>query len=123
MLVNTSGTNQLKFISREIDLTLPIEFNCYIRNHSTNEVDEVAITPSLDSTGDYFTAELTYDFTEGNYYTLIITYLRNSKNEVMSKINLYCTDQTINQDVNENYTINDGEYVEPEQTSNDYIFI
>lgn len=59
--------------------------------------------------------------TEGRFYELTIK--DNSNNDVIYRDKVFCTDQTIDQDTNNYYSINSGQYTEEQSYDNDYIII
>lgn len=58
---------------------------------------------------------------EGRYYDLSIK--DNSNNNIIYKDKVFCTDQTINQDTNNYYSVNTNQYVTEDSYDNDYIII
>jgi hypothetical protein len=58
---------------------------------------------------------------EGRYYDLSIK--DNSNNNIIYKDKIFCTDQTINQDTNNYYSVNTNQYVTEDSYDNDYIII
>lgn len=67
----------------------------------------------------YIVANLS--LTEGRFYELTIK--DNSNNDVIYRDKVFCTDQTIDQDTNNYYSINSGQYTEEQSYDNDYIII
>ena len=80
-----------------------------ITNETSGEATTYAITPTV--TSYYLTITDIVDLKEGNFYTLKVL----NGSEIVYRDKIYCTNQVI-----ENYTINNGEYVE-NTTDNDYI--
>lgn len=60
-----------------------------------------------------------FNLVEGRFYDLLIT---DGTNPIY-KDKIFCTDQTIDQDTNEYYSVNDGQYTEEQSYDNDYIII
>ena len=60
-----------------------------------------------------------FDLTESNYYTFTIS---DSVGELYKGV-IFCTDQTVDQDTNSYYTVNEGEYVSSTTFDNDYIIL
>jgi len=60
-----------------------------------------------------------FDLTESNYYTFTIS---DSVGELYKGV-IFCTDQTIDQDNNNYYSVNSGEYVSDASYDNDYIIL
>lgn len=72
--------------------------------------------------GDYIKGEVSFsNLKEDRFYTLRIK--RNSDNQVLYKDKLFVTDQTLDQVNNDLYSINEGQYVEQETSTNDYIIL
>jgi hypothetical protein len=57
--------------------------------------------------------------TEGRFYDLTI----KEGSSVIFKDKVFCTDQTIDQDTNNYYSVNDGEYTSDTTYDNDYIIL
>lgn len=60
-----------------------------------------------------------YALIEGRFYDLTIV----SAGEVIYKDKVFCTDQTIDQDTNSYYSVNDSVYTTENSYDNDYIII
>jgi hypothetical protein len=60
-----------------------------------------------------------YALIEGRFYDLTIV----SSGEVIYKDKVFCTDQTVDQDTNNYYSVNDGVYTTENTYDNDYIII
>ena len=60
-----------------------------------------------------------YALVEGRFYDLTIV----SAGEVIYKDKVFCTDQTIDQDTNSYYSVNDSVYTTENSYDNDYIII
>lgn len=60
-----------------------------------------------------------FDLKESTYYTLTIS---DTEGELYRGV-IFCTDQTINQDTNDYYSVNSGEYVSDTSYDNDYIIL
>ena len=71
--------------------------------------------------GGYLYITVNLALTEGRFYDLTIK--DNSDSSVIYKDKIFCTDQTIDQDTNNYYSVNKNEYVEEETYDNDYIII
>lgn len=67
----------------------------------------------------YLTISFPFTLTEGNYYVLKLN--DSDGNIYIGKI--FCTDQTVDQDTNNYYSINSGEYVSDTTYDNDYIIL
>lgn len=57
---------------------------------------------------------------KGQFVDVNIVALDNTEYKLVYRGRLFCTDQTIDQSVNDTYSVNQGEYTEHEST-NDYI--
>ena len=57
---------------------------------------------------------------KGQFVDVSIVALDNTEYKLVYRGRLFCTDQTIDQSVNDTYSVNQGEYTEHEST-NDYI--
>ena len=60
-----------------------------------------------------------YALVEGRFYDLTIA----SSGEVIYKDKVFCTDQTVDQDTNNYYSVNDSVYTTENSYDNDYIII
>lgn len=60
-----------------------------------------------------------YALVEGRFYDLTIA----SSGEVIYKDKVFCTDQTVDQDTNSYYSVNDSVYTTENSYDNDYIII
>jgi|TARA_R110000803_G_scaffold29041_3_gene66586 hypothetical protein len=110
-----------------------------IRDESTNEEICVLTTGSLwntntldwqlanydweDEVGIVITNDIMYitmnlDLLEGRFYDLKIS---NTSGTVIFRDKIFCTDQTIDQETNNYYDMNQGLYIENTSGNNDYI--
>jgi len=110
-----------------------------IRDESTNEVICVLTTGQLwntntfqwqlanydweDEAGIVITNDLMYitmnlNLIEGRFYDIKIS---NNSGTVIFRDKIFCTDQTINQETNNYYDMNAGQYIENTSGNNDYI--
>lgn len=138
--VTTSGVQVIKFIPRQFSENLSVE----IRDDSTNETNVLPFQVSIwnladynweaanfnwetDNTaaivGDYIQLSFEYDFVEGRFYDITVTDTADADLPIIYKDKLFCTDQTVNQETNEYYSVNEGEYVTYNSNDNDYIII
>ena len=118
VFTTSTGNQNLYFIPR-IYLTSGITLTL------TDDItlDDVTNTSAtFTREGDYIKGVVAFsDLKEDRFYTLRVK--RDSDNEVLYKDKLFVTNQTIDQ-VNGNlYSINNGEYIEQETSSNDYIVL
>tara|TARA_R110000851_G_scaffold111654_1_gene235244 strand:+ start:345 stop:764 length:420 start_codon:yes stop_codon:yes gene_type:complete len=137
MIVLTTSTNPQTFniIPREYVTDAEI---C-IRDESTNNQNCVTTTGALwntntiewqlanyeweDEVGIVITNDLVYitmnlNLVEGRFYDLKIS---NTSGTVIFRDKIFCTDQTIDQETNNYYDINQGLYIENTSGNNDYI--
>lgn len=110
-----------------------------IRDESTNEVICVLTTGQLwntntfqwqlanydweDEAGIVITNDLMYitmnlNLIEGRFYDIKIS---NNSGTVIFRDKIFCTDQTIDQETNNYYDMNAGQYIENTSGNNDYI--
>lgn len=81
--------------------------------------DATNITESKGITTIEFSFE--QDLVEGRFYSLTIENF--AQTDIYYKGLVFCTDQTIDQDTNNYYSVNDGEYVSETSYDNDYIIL
>lgn len=139
ILTTSTGEQTLQVIPREY----PDEITLTLRDDSTNtevsyslenqewqdyndewEVanfnwDDSGVSFYEDNGYLYIVVEL--GLVEGRYYDLSIK--DNSNNNIIYKDKVFCTDQTINQDTNNYYSVNTNQYVTEDSYDNDYIII
>lgn len=88
-----------------------------LRDDSTNE--ETTEVVSLTKTGEYLSLEHSFSLIEGRFYDFRI----EISNDIVYRDKIFCTDQDINQNVNDYYSVNEGEYTSESSFDNDYIII
>ena len=88
-----------------------------IRDDSTNA--EVTYSVSTTTDKNYLVLSQALALTEGRFYDLTI----KEGSSVIFKDKVFCTDQTIDQDTNNYYSVNDGEYTSDTTYDNDYIIL
>ena len=88
-----------------------------LRDESTNE--ETTEVVSLTKTGEYLSLEHSFSLIEGRFYDFRI----EISNDIVYRDKIFCTDQDINQNVNDYYSVNEGEYTSESSFDNDYIII
>ena len=136
ILTTSTGDQTIRIIPR----SYPDDVTLVLRDDSTNtetiytlesmeweNTDEEwqAVNLNWNDAGGYFEENgylvITnqYNLVEGRYYDLTI----KEGNNVLYKDKIFCTDQTINQQVNSYYTINDNVYTTENTYDNDYIII
>jgi hypothetical protein len=97
------------FIPRDYNITSSVNF----RDDQTNEV--VAYTPTIEKVNDYIKITGVFNLIEGRFYDVTID------NKTIEKV--FCTNQPINQNSNEQYSVNKNVYTTDNSYSNDYIII
>jgi len=120
ILTTSAGDQDLKVVLRSDVTFARVSFQDKSEgsefSDNTNTISQsrgvTTITVSLDSE----------DLVEGRFYSFTIDDLNNS-NAVVYRGLAFCTDQTIDQDTNDYYSVNDGEYVSDTSYDNDYIII
>lgn len=112
-VLTTSPSNQtLKIIPREYVSTVTLK----LRDDSTNEVTTATVSTTTDK--DYMVISYTFSLVEGHFYDLTIL----SGSDVIYLDRVFCTDQTIDQDTNNYYSVNKNEYVS-KSGNNDFIIL
>lgn len=122
-ILTPTGSQTIKLIPRELD---SLYYTFKLVDKSTNE----DVTPSglglTKSKGVFtFTTDaFSKSLQEGRFYTLLVStgLSYNDANNVYKGL-AFCTAQTIDQDTNNYYSVNDGEYVSETSYDNDYIII
>ena len=136
ILTTSTGDQTIRIIPR----SYPDDVTLVLRDDSTNtetiytldsmeweNTDEEwqAVNLNWNDAGGYFEENgylvITnqYNLVEGRYYDLTI----KEGNTVLYKDKIFCTDQTIDQETNSYYTINDNVYTTEDTYDNDYIII
>jgi len=88
-----------------------------LRDDSTNA--DVTYSVSTTTDKNYLVLSQALSLTEGRFYDLTI----KEGTSVIYKDKVFCTDQTVDQDTNNYYSVNDGEYVSDTSYDNDYIIL
>lgn len=121
-ILTPTGSQTIKFIPRTTD---SVYYTFKLVDKSTNE----DITPSglSLSKGDVFTftvSSFSESLKESRFYTLLVStgLSYNEANNVYKGL-AFCSAQTIDQDTNNYYSVNDGEYVSETSYDNDYIIL
>ena len=112
VLTTSTDAQTLKIIPRTYVSSVTLK----IRDDSTNEVTTAVVSATTDK--NYLTLSYAFNLKEGRFYDLTIL---NGSN-VIYLDRVFCTDQTINQDTNDYYSVNKNEYVS-ENGNNDYIVL
>jgi len=88
-----------------------------LRDDSTNA--EVTYSVSTTTDKNYLVLSQALALVEGRFYDLTI----KEGADIIYKDKVFCTDQTIDQDANDYYSVNDNEYVSDASYDNDYIIL
>jgi hypothetical protein len=88
-----------------------------LRDDSTNTETSNVVT--LGKTGEYMSLEHSFSLTEGRYYDFRI----EISGEIVYRDKIFCTDQDIDQETNDYYSVNEGEYTSENSFDNDYIIL
>lgn len=113
VLTTSTSAQTITFIPREYIDSVTL----YLRNESTN----TSTTETVSLTHDKGVSTLSNEFslTEGIYYEFKIL----NGTEVLYYDKIFCTDQTIDQETNNYYSVNKNQYVTEDSYDNDYIII
>lgn len=112
VLTTSTDAQTIKVIPREYVGTVTLK----LRDDSTNRVTTAVVEAITDK--NYLSVSYAFNLKEGRYYDL--TLLNGSNVIYLDRI--FCTNQTINQDTNDYYSVNKNEYVS-ENGNNDYIVL
>lgn len=136
ILTTSTGEQTIRIIPR----SYPDDVTLILRDDSTNEIvtytldsmewentDEVwnAVDLNWNDAGGYFEEDgylvinNQYNLVEGRFYDLTI----KEGSVVIYKDKIFCTDQTIDQETNNYYSINENVYTTEDSYDNDYIII
>lgn len=88
-----------------------------LRDDSTNA--EVTYSVSTTTDKNYLVLSQALALVEGRFYDLTI----KEGTDIIYKDKVFCTDQTVDQDTNNYYSVNDNEYVSDSSYDNDYIIL
>ena len=114
-LIQTNGNKTFKIIPREFSVgTLTIK----LTSESTNIPIIITTTSSINKNYLEFAAVFG-TLIEGQFYILEVS----NPAQIIYKDKVFCTDQTIDQDTNNYYSVNDGEYTSDTTYDNDYIIL
>ena len=123
-LTTSASSQTIKIIPRSYVTT---STTLKVRDDSLNEEFSFTVTPTVD--GNYLSISNEYTSSgnsilkEGRTYDLE---LFDTSSNIIYKDKIFCTDQTVNQNSNDYYSINDGEYTYDETAGshdNDYIIV
>ncbi len=115
--LSTSALSQtLKIIPRSYASTI----NMILRDDSTNtSTTYSAISTTTDKNYLVIAQALSPVLVEGRFYDMTI----KEGTDIIYKDKIFCTDQTVNQENNDYYSVNSGEYTTEDSYDNDYIII
>ena len=120
IILNTSATGQsLSVIPRSYLSTFTLE----IRDDSTNVIKDYSITTGV-TVGNYLNFDNIFSpiLVEGHFYDLEL-FTDSNKTDSIYKDRIFCTDQVIDQETNEYYNLNEGQYTSYNGYDNTYIVI
>ena len=112
-LTTSTDAQTIKIIPRSYATSVSMVF----RDDSTNT--SVTYTSSATTNKNYSVISQALALKEGRFYDLTIKEGTN----VIYKDKVFCTDQTVDQDTNNYYTVNQGEYTTETTYDNDYIIL
>jgi len=137
ILTTSTGEQTIRIIPR----SYPDDITLILRDDSTNteviytidsmeweNTDEVwqSVDVNWNDAGGYFEEDgylvisNEYNLLEGRFYDLTI---KNELDQVIYKDKIFCTDQTIDQDTNNYYSVNEGVYKTENSYDNEYIIL
>jgi len=137
ILTTSTGEQTIRIIPR----SYPDDITLILRDDSTNteviytidsmeweNTDEVwqSVDLNWNDAGGYFEEDgylvisNEYNLLEGRFYDLTI---KNELDQVIYKDKIFCTDQTIDQDTNNYYSVNEGVYTTENSYDNEYIIL
>ena len=114
-LINTSGNKTFKIIPREFTVGT---LNLKLTSESTNKSILVNATSEID--GNYISFDAVFgSLTKNDFYILEVSYLNN----IIYKDRVFCTDQAINQNSDDYYSVNKNQYISEESSDNEFIIL
>ena len=112
-LTTSTDAQTIRIIPRSYATNVSLIF----RDDSTNT--EVTYSTTATTQRNYLVISESLSLTEGRFYDLTI----KEGAEIIYKDKVFCTDQTVDQDTNDYYSVNSGEYVSDTSYDNDYIIL
>tara|TARA_B100000925_G_C21958459_1_gene452257 strand:- start:185 stop:532 length:348 start_codon:yes stop_codon:yes gene_type:complete len=112
-LTTSTDAQTIKVIPRSYATNVSLIF----RDDSTNT--SVTYTSSATTNKNHLVISQALALKEGRFYDLTI----KEGTSVIYKDKVFCTDQTVDQDTNNYYTVNQGEYTTETTYDNDYIIL
>lgn len=116
-VLTTSLLDQTLFI---IPRKYSTSVNLTLRDETTNTSVSYVVSTTTASGGDYMSITQAFALVEGRFYEMNITEV--GTNDLIYKGRIFCTDQTISQNNNDYYSVNENEYVE-HSSDNDFIVL
>jgi hypothetical protein len=115
--LSTSASSQtMKIIPRSYASTI----NMILRDDSTNtSTTYSSISTSTDKNYLVIAQALSPVLVEGRFYDMTV----KEGTDIIYKDKIFCTDQTVNQENNDYYSVNSGGYTTEDSYDNDYIII
>ena len=115
--LSTSASSQtLKIIPRSYASTI----NMILRDDSTNtSTTYSSVSTSTDKNYLVIAQALSPILVEGRFYDMTV----KEGADIIYKDKIFCTDQTVDQENNDYYSVNSGEYTTEDSYDNDYIII
>ena len=120
IILNTSATGQSLSV---IPISYLSTFTLEIRDDSTNVIKDYSITTGV-TVNNYLNFDNTFSpiLVEGHFYDLEL-FTDSNKTDSIYKDRIFCTDQVIDQETNEYYNLNEGQYTSYNGYDNTYIVI
>ena len=112
-LTTSTDAQTIKVIPRSYATSVSMVF----RDDSTNTSVSYSTSATTDKNNLVISESLS--LTEGRFYDLTI----KEGTSVIYKDKVFCTDQTVDQDTNNYYSVNQGEYTTETTYDNDYIIL
>jgi len=116
-IVSPSADNTIKVIPRVYGST----YDLVITNNETRE-DTTLSSHAYTTVGEFIQfviLDADFTFVNDSTYKLQI----NTSSGQVYRDSIICTDQTIDQTNNDNYSVNNGEYTPVSQSDDEYIFV
>jgi len=115
-LTTSASSQTMKIIPRSYASTI----NMILRDDSTNtSTTYSSISASTDKNYLVIAQALSPVLVEGRFYDMTV----KEGTDIIYKDKIFCTDQTVDQENNDYYTMNSGEYTTEDSYDNDYIII
>jgi hypothetical protein len=112
ILTTSLAPQEIKFIPRT---TVVGNIDFKLRDETLNSSNTYNVPFTVSS--DYYVSSLTLSLLEGRFYEVTVL----SGSDVIYRDKIFCTDQEINQNINDYYTINQGVYITENSRNNQYI--